>query len=316
MTLSRAQVDAWAAACLAVGDELADSNGFVAIRTLLQRFDAELVLRPLLVEAMLCEATDARDSASAAARWRLLVDSDKYSFPQNALTDEGPSAPLPSRFRNTIAHELTHSLAFRAKEFGVDLTLPARGNQKPSDIIKEVERHTEELSPFLLAPECALDRWFPHTLDHLTPDRLTAARRAMGISRFVLIQRLNLLRSYGSGRMIERRCFGNVVVGVGTWAREGRAFLNGWPLFARFDSNESPAFVSALRREKNMVASLLTSDSAFVLNGGDAYSTALDVPAGTEKNPRSTALRLELLIENTKRRAGGSFYFVAHRLPS
>jgi len=315
VTFSRAHVDAWAEACSAMGNEIADADGFVAVRALLRRFDAKLVLRPLLVEAMLCEAADARDLGSATERWRLLVDSDKYTFTENALTEEGSSAPLPSRFRNTIAHELTHSLAFRAKEFGIDLTLPAaRGNQKPSDVVKEVERHTEKLSPLLLAPERALDGWFPHTLERLTPDHLTAARRSMGISRFVLIQRLNLLRSYGDGRMIERRCFRNVAVGVGSWARDGRAVLKGWPLFVRFDNNESPAFASALRRAKSMDASMLTSDPSFVFNGGDAHAIALEVPAGTEKNPESTTLRLELLVENSKRRTGGSFYFAARRV--
>jgi len=56
------------------------------------------------------------------------------------------------------------------------------------------------------------------------------------------------------------------------------------------------------------------SDPSFVLNGGDASSLMLEVPCGTEKNPRRGMMRIQFSVENTKRRAGGSFFFVARRL--
>ena len=99
-----------------------------------------------------------------SSRWRLLVDSEKYTFPQGALAHESTTTPLPARFRNTVAHELTHSLAYRAKEFGVSLTLPtASDKKKSSEMVAEIEQHTEHLSPLLLVPERAIAQRFPST---------------------------------------------------------------------------------------------------------------------------------------------------------
>lgn len=314
MILSRAQVNTWAGACLALSDEIADADGFVPVRSLLSRFDAELVQRPLLVEAMLCESVDAKDPNVGAARWRLLVDSEKFAFPSEALAAETTATPLPSRFRNTIAHELTHSLAFRAKEFGVDLTISTEHTgKKAAQVVEEIEQHTEDLSPLLLAPDRAIDRLFPSTLQHLSVDDLVAACSTLGVSRFVLIQRLNLMRAYGSGRILERSCFLNTAIGIGSWA-QGSAILRGSPLFAQFEANEPPAFVHALRRSNSLDISSSISDPSFVLNGGDTRSLTLEVPCGTEKNPHRSTMRIQFSAENTNRRAGSSFLFVARRL--
>jgi len=315
-TLPRTQVEAWAGACLALCNEVADRDGFVSVRSLLRRFDADLVLRPLLVEAMLCASTDAaKDPAAEAARWLLLVDSEKYTFPQTALDGESSAVPLPARFRNTVAHELTHSLAYRAKEFGVKLTLPTTSDKKKSsEVVNEIEQHTEHLSPLLLVPQRAIAQRFPSTLEYLTPDALAAARRAWGVSRFVLIQRLNLMRGPGDG-LAERRCFNNIAVGVGTWARDGGAVLKGWPLFVKFTNNELPAFIHALLRAKSMAVSALTADPSFVLNGGDENAVVMDVSAGTERFPERTRLRIEFAVETAKRKAGAGFFFVARTLP-
>lgn len=313
--LPRSQVETWAGACLALGNEVADADGFVSVRSLLHRFDADLVLRPLLVEAMLCASTDAaKDPRGDAARWLLLVDSEKYTFPHEALDGESSTAPLPARFRNTIAHELTHSLAYRAKEFGVKLTLPTTSDKKKSSaVVEEIEQHTEKLSPLLLVSQRAIAQRFPSTLEWLTPDALAEARRAWGVSRFVLIQRLNLMRAL-EDRLAERRCFNNVAVGVGSWARDGSAVLNGWPLFAKFANNEAPAFIHALVRAKSMAASTLTGEPSFALNGGDVHALTMDVAAGTERSPEWSRLRIEFALESTERKAGGMFFFVARAL--
>lgn len=310
MILSRAQVDRWANACLAVANEVVDSDGFVPVRGLLDRFDAQLELRPLLVEAMLCECTDARDPAANAARWRLLVDSEKYPLTTAQITTESAASPLPARLRNTIAHELTHSLAFRAKEFGVDLTIPTqRGNGASKDIVNEIEQRTEDLSPLLLASDATIDRCFPATLEDLSVADLVNARRSLGVSRFVLIQRLNLMRNYGNDRFIARACFSDVAVGIGAWTREGEAMLKGHPVFAQFAGGEQPSFLHAMRRSRGLPAISLAAEKSFVLNGGPASSVTLDVPFGTERNPARTTRPVQFSVEVTRRTAG-SFFFV------
>ncbi len=104
-----------AAICNAVGEACSDEHGFVAVRSLLSRFKAELILRPLLVEAMIA-SVELHDSS---ARWAVLVDSERYPLDTGAIQRESLGSPLPARFRFTVAHELAHAVAFRPSEFGV-----------------------------------------------------------------------------------------------------------------------------------------------------------------------------------------------------
>lgn len=300
-------------ACLALGEEASDKQGFVSVRGLLHRFDAELVMRPLLVEAMLCEASETASVADRTSRWRLLVDNEKYEVSGAQLEEESPATPLPERFRNTVAHELTHSLAFRAKEFGVALALPARGKgESAAALVADIERRTEQLSPLLLMPDSVVDRWFPSTLPQLSIEHLMSARKGMAVSRHLLIQRLNLLAEYGSRVLIERQCFQDAAVGVGTWTREGGAVFSGWPLFMKFQNGDPPAFVSMLRKAKSVGSSTVVDEPTFVLNGGANRSVVLKAPA--MKYSRG-AQWLELSVEPVRARAGATFLFLARGLP-
>lgn len=311
MNLSGMQVAKWANACLAMGDEVIDGDGFVPVRRLLSRFNAKLELRPLLVEAMLCESSDARDPACQSARWCLLVDSEKYPLTTAQIASECATSPLPARFRNTVAHELTHSLAFRAKEFGVDLTIPtSSGKGTSKEVVDEIERRTESLSPLLLAPDTAVDRCFPSTLKHLSIADLEKARRRLGVSRFVLVQRLNLMRSYGNPRFIERPCFYNVAVGIGAWTQGGEAVLKGWPLFAQFIGGERPSFIHSLSKTASLAATSLTDDVSFLLNGGDMSSVVVEATLGTEKTQGSISVPFNISVESTNRKARQSFFFL------
>jgi hypothetical protein len=312
MALTRTQVDGLAAACLALGEEASDNQGFVSVRELLHRFDAELVMRPLLVEAMLCEAAEVAPLADRSSRWRLLVDDEKYEFTPTQVDEETSATPLPERFRNTIAHELTHSLAFRGKEFGVALMLPKRGQRESAaDLVADIERRTEQLSPLLLMPDSVVDKWFPSALPHLSIEHLMSARKSMAVSRHLLVQRLNLLAEYGNPLFIERQCFQDVAVGLGTWTREGVALLSGWPLFSKFRNGEPPAFVPMLRKAKSMGASTIVAEQTFVLNGGASRSVVLEVPA---VKPNRMSLLVELSVEPIRARAGATFLFLARRV--
>lgn len=313
MALTRTQVGGLAAACLALGEEASDNQGFVSVRELLHRFDAELVMRPLLVEAMLCGASETGSAAVRPSRWRLLVDDEKYNVTLTQVDEESSATPLPERFRNTVAHELTHSLAFRGKELGVALTLPTRGHgESAADLVADIERRTEQLSPLLLMPDSVVGRWFPSTLPHLSIEHLMSARKGMGVSRHLLVQRLNLLAEYGNRLFIERQCFQDTAVGVGIWTREGGAVFSGWPLFAKFHNGEPPAFVSMLRKVKSVGSSTVVDAPTFFLNGGANRSVVLKVPA--VKHSRGAA-SVELSVEPVRPRAGATFLFLAQSLP-
>jgi hypothetical protein len=309
MGLTRSQVSGLAEACLALGEEASDDSGFVPVRRLLNRFDAELVMRPMLVEAILCEAAD--QALGHSLRWRLLVDNEKYRVTSEQVDLESATTPLPERFRNTIAHELTHSLAFRAKEFGVALTLPVRGaGQTSADLVADIERRTEQLSPLLLMPNSVINRWFPSSLPRLSLEHLINARKGMGVSRYVLVQRLNLLAEYGNPRFIERPCFQSTIIGVGTWTREGTAVLGGWPLFAKFYNGEAPAFVYMLRKAKTMGVSAIITDPEFALNGGTKSSIVVQASTGTALKSNSQSLMIELSVESVRAHPGATFLFL------
>jgi hypothetical protein len=319
MNLSDTQVKKIAEACLAVGRDAVDEQGFVAVRSLLARFEADLVLRPMLVEAMLCKASDTQSAATASRqpKWRLLVDSETYNVPPAAIDEEAEGETLPPRFRNTVAHELTHSLAFRAKEFGVELTLqPSRSpKETPADFVSAVERCTEQMSPLLLVPDASIDRWFPASLSSLSIDRLTSFRRSVGISRHVLVQRLNLLPKYGNHLFFNRQCFSNVAVGIGTWTHDRVPMLQAWPLFAKFERHDLPTFIHALLRAKSSPSQSIVSDPAFVLNGGDRATALVETSFGPRGNPAEPPVIVEMSVE--ARRAGNdaAFLFLARVLP-
>ena len=317
MGLTQTQVGGLAAACLALGEEASDSQGFVSVRQLLHRFDAELIMRPLLVEAMLCEAVDTMLATNRSSRWRLLVDDEKYEVTPAQVEAESSTTPLPERFRNTVAHELTHSLAFRGKEFGVSLILPKRSpGESPADLVADIERRTEQLSPLLLMPDSVVDKWFPSTLAHLSVEHLANARKGMAVSRHLLIQRLNLLAEYGNPLFVERQCFQNAAIGIGTWTHEGGAVLSGWPLFSKFQNNEPPAFVHMMRKAKSVGASTIVADPTFALNGGATRSLILPVSAGTAMKPDQRSLVVEISVERVRARVGATFLFLARGLPT
>ena len=117
--LSSQEVAQFTEVCTKIGDEVADEGGFVKIRDLLDRFHASVIVRPLLVEGMLASINERPGSATQSQRWAVLVDSETYRVCDADIANESSSRPLAPRLRNTIAHELAHSLAFRPTEFGI-----------------------------------------------------------------------------------------------------------------------------------------------------------------------------------------------------
>ncbi|MGH7487734.1 MAG: hypothetical protein ACREMY_19350, partial [bacterium] len=91
--------------------------------------------------------------------------------------------------------------------------------------------------------------------------------------------------------------------------RDGHTVLKGWPLFAQFMGGEQPSFLHAMRRNRGLHSSSLTTEKSFVLNGGPASSITLEIAFGTEKSAGRTARAVRLSVETT-RKTGGSFFFI------
>src|SRR5438552_4876718 len=105
-------------ACTDIANQVADNDGFVSIRRLLDRFRTNLRMRPLLVEGMIGSTHSANGQPP---QWTVLADSERYPDVGPSLDKECAAEPLTAQFRFTVAHELAHSLAFRTSECGVRL---------------------------------------------------------------------------------------------------------------------------------------------------------------------------------------------------
>lgn len=296
--------------CAAIGNEVAtDEDGFVAIQRLVNRLGATLLLRPLLVEGMV--ALLGADSASQNNRqWAVLIDSDTYPITPSELESESFGNPLHWRFRNTVAHELVHLLAFRADEFGVraqDITT-LKGRQEV--IVKKIERGTEKLSPLLLWPEKAVEKFLSNKTTSISVVDLVQVSRAMGISRQVLISRLNLIPEADPLRIKQTRGLRNVAIGVAEWIDKKVASFRKWPLFINFDRNIVPSFLLQLKEQDRLSASLVVQDKAFGMCGGWAESTNFECRAGVPEAINASSMHVQLSMEGVDRAPGKSFLFL------
>jgi hypothetical protein len=296
--------------CRAIGNDATDDSGFVAVRHLLARFQADLLIRPLLVEGMLASAKPASISTSSPTRWTVLVDSEKYPFTQLDVDEERPTRPLPHRMRNTVAHELVHSLAFRTMEFGVRLKTNTDRNKSLREFVSKLEEETERLSPLLLWSEKAIGMLLKGRKEKLSLADLIHVMDTAGISRYVLVNRLILLGlASDSGQFLFSTGLRNLAVGMGVWgARTAR--LKGWPLFCNFDNGIVPAFLLSMHQHECVPAESLFSDSNFAMLGGPNNVVDLRTSAGTRAVPNAKEISVQISVEQGLRRENEEFLFV------
>src|SRR6266403_3567374 len=238
--LSPREIERFTDVCTAIGDEVADERGFVSIRDLLKRFNADVIVRPLLVEGMLASINETHGSGAPLQRWAVIIDSETYSISDADIANESSSQPLPARLRNTIAHELAHSLAFRPSEFGITLH-QTNGGESKGEFVRSIEQMTEGLSPLLLFTDKALSQFIKGRKTQVSVEELDELRQSLGISRDLLVARLWRLRSSQDGRFRDSTALRGLGVGIGDWTGDGSATLRSWPLYINFDRNIAPA---------------------------------------------------------------------------
>lgn len=293
--------------CIEFGDRAADDFGFVPIRALLNGFQAELIVRPLLVEAMLA-TVDAGEHGARRSRWAVLVDSDMHNLSDESILLEDCKDPLHARARNTIAHELAHSLAFRTSEFGLQLLVPGTG-KAATDFVKAIERETERLSPFLLVTEKAFRLFSAEHPQGLSVEPIAHLRRKLGVSREVLVSRLQMLRSNDPTGLLERKVFRNVALGIAEWSENG-AVIKNWPLFMNFDRNVVPDFLLHVRKRERTPASDLDISLLSTLRGGTERTTTFECEARVGGSVKPERMRVVLEVESSRRSGETSFYVV------
>jgi len=299
--------------CKGIGNEVADEHGFVAVRNLLVRFHASLLIRPLLVEGMLASIEQFSEASFGASRWAVLVDSDTYKVTELEVNEESHERPLPSRLRNTVAHELVHSLAFRPSEFGIVLQKHCNSEEKQNALVREIERETEQLSPLLLWSDKALVRLLSGRKRSLSVEELHEVCRTIGISRYVLISRLRLLRSTDLNKFLHRDGLRDIAIGIGEWVDGRNAVLRSWPLFVNFDRNIMPAFFRKLAHQDRLPAKTIFSDETFAMCGGPSNVIEFVSDVGVETVPNVTKMKVECSVEQANKRTGSEFLYVIRK---
>jgi hypothetical protein len=303
----------FAKACRSISDATAEESGFIPIRRLLKRFQASMKARPLLVEGMILSR---QHNTPGDPTWLVLVDSEKYQLTEKDLEEENSGNPLPERLRFTIAHELTHSLAFRTSEFGIHLQNIDTSKQR-RELVRAIEIETDRLSSLLLVSQKSLDKLFRGRTHPPTAEELARARKAMGVSRPVFISRLRSLSSNDADGLRNGYGLRNVAVGLATWMEGGTATLRKWPTFANFDRNVLPEFLNRLAHQDQLPAAESFPNPVFSLCGGSENTVTIQADAGTANSPRAEHFEVTCSVEETRRLPGStSIYVVARKGPS
>ncbi len=308
--LAPTELERIASVCAAIANEVADDSGFVSMRSLLARFQAHLLIQPMLVEGMLASIEQSNGGTNGGGRWAVLIDSETYRVNERDVESENGRRPLPNRLRNTIAHELVHSLAFRPSEFGVQLKAKPKSGETPDELVRAIERNTEQFSPLLLWSGKALHQLVARKKETLSVEQLLEARRNIGISRHVLINRLCLLRRTEASGLLACAGLRNLAIGLAEWGNDGRSVVRNWPLFANFDRKIMPAFLWKIAHQDRAPAETVFPDETFAMCGGPNSTIQLLADAGTEAHPNVKKLSIQISIEDAGRKPRGEFLFV------
>jgi hypothetical protein len=216
--------------------------------------------------------------------------------------------------RNTVAHELVHSLAFRPSEFGVDLKAPINSKENLSDVIDAIEKETEKLSPLLLLSDRAIENLLSDKKQPLTVEDLTQVCEVMGLSRHVLVSRLRLIRPTDSSGFRQYPGLRNTGIGIGEWVDRRVAVIRSWPQFWNFDRNVVPAFLLKSFHQDRIPATDIFFDKTFEMCGGWNHTIELETPAGVPDTPDAEQFKVRVSIELADKKANAQFLFAVTKL--
>lgn len=307
LALPGADVTAFSQACTRIASEVADARGFVSIRNLLERFHAQIVVRPLLVEGMLAT------QPGVQSEWLVLVDSELYQVTTADFDHENSSKPLSPRLRFTVAHELVHSLAFRTSEFGIRLSTPISTQASRACFVDAIEGITDSLTPLLLLSESALADFFNSNVARTSAADFAELRAITGVSRRTLLGRLRAL-SLADANRLSRYSLDDIAICIGEW-RDKQAVIRAFPVFARFARNVMPEFLLRLTNQDRMPASLAFQDASFAPSGGIQNNVETVVLAGTPGAPEAEKMHVHCSFEEATRDSGSEFFLVVRRVP-
>lgn len=281
-----------------IAEKSADAQGFVAVSRLAESFQAEIDFRPLLVEGVIAKPKE------TGGRWKVFIDSETHPVTAESLASETSASPLSIRLRNTLAHELAHTLAFRSEEFKIEI----KGTK--DEFIEQLERETENLSPVLLLPYSGIQKL---CADGLSMEKLVAFREAHAVSNEVLVQRFDALRRLDNHPLQFAPALTNIAIGTGEWKNSDTPILSPWPVFSKF-SGLIPFLITQLKNKQTPSLAENFGNADFVVNGGSSFTSLGSIDAGTSKNPSGDHMNVEFQMEETGRTAGTKFLWILNKL--
>lgn len=313
-SLSSADLIGFARTCANIGEECVDTTGFVPIERLVARFAAKLVFRPLLVEAMLGHLqTSSRTDSNPD--WCVVIDSETLGSPSKTdLATESAQKPLPARLRNTVAHELVHSLAFRISEFGVRLTRKLDSRESKVAALRALEDETERLSPLLLIPTSALSSYLASLSKPLDAQGVAKMAAHFGVSRAVLITRLNWLVPLGESSLLLTPQLVNVAFGLAEMIDGKGIWLRGHPMFLNFQRGISPSFLPNLAREGRASLQSIGAEQALLFGEHNRLSFDAVVKAGVDGRANAGTMMIRVSLESKPHSDRRPVIFVIRRI--
>jgi hypothetical protein len=299
--------------CMQIANEEALDSGFVPVRKLAARLNAQVVFRPLLVEAMIAANTAPTDGEYD---WKVLLDVNRFGADSEIFELEDDKSHMSYRSRNTIAHELLHTFAFKKEGGKFVPKLFEWKEQRGSKTVNFLEDEAEKLSSLLLIPEASL-------LKFLAPERelvgirdLVFAYHKYGVSRQVFINRFKQLCMDDAEKVLtRRRCLRGVAIGMGEWTSESSYSLKTWPVFQNFENRYQPDFIlEAKSLRSNSIDMSQDFGADFYLCGGNADEVVFTAHEGTARFPETNRCEFRLSVEKVARRPYQKFLFILHRL--
>ncbi len=283
-----------------IAERVADSTGFVPIAALAREVKADVRFRPLLVEGIAAQPTNKGD------RWCVLIDSDTHKISDEQFQKESSANPLSVRLRNTIAHELAHVISPRSVEL-----LQAKDKSR-KELVDEIERETEQLSPALLMPRSALQSLIKTRAEQLQLQELTEARERLAVSARVFVKRLELSSLESDNTFCHHPRLTNLVIGSGEWHSASSVDLHPMPF--RSVGGLLPEFAVELRKLRKVNPREMFDDPAFYLNGGPKTESTMELWLGTSDQPRAEKAKVILAVEEVPRKAGSTFLWLSRTL--
>jgi len=277
-----------------IAEKSADAEGYVPAHRLAESFQADIEFRPLLVEGVIARPKE------AGGKWKVFIDSETHPRTAESLAGETSNNPLPSRLRNTLSHELAHTLAFRFEEFKIEI----KGSRE--EFVEQLEKETENLSPVLLLPYSAIQKL---CAESLSIEKLVAFRKAHAVSNEVLIQRFEMLRRLDNHPLQFAPALTNIAIGTGEWKNSDTPMLSPWPVFSKF-SGLIPYLLTQLKNKQTPSLADNFKDAGFMANGGTTFTSRASIDAGTSQNPSGDHMIVEIQIEETGKTAGTKFLWL------